>query len=189
MESVTLVTSYGSFKFDATLEVQSKSSVTLPSYPTESGVRINDHRVIRPQECRINGIIAAIPLGFTIDSFISRLSRLVSTRPATFLEAVKQLQFTGEPFDVIGRYETLHDMMILEIESVNTAEHEDSLKFDLKLQEFITVDKLIDANQPTVESLASNDPSKSAISADVKTGQVPTTTTINAKAEEVLKYT
>lgn len=188
MESITLDTMYGPFSFDATLEVQSKSTVTLPSYPTESGVRINEHRIIQPQECRIKGIVASTPIGFTLDAFISRLARMTSVRPATFLEALKQLQTTGSPFTVIGRYEVLQNMMIREIEPTNTSDQEDSLTFDIKLQEFVTVNKLVEIGQPVVENLNANDPSQSAISANVRTGEVPTTTSFSKAAEKVLSF-
>lgn len=174
METVTLVTLFGNITFDATLEVQTKSSVTLPSYPTESGVRINDHRIILPKECKIKGISASTPMGLTLDSFITRLSRLTSVRPATFLEALKQLQSVGQPFVIVTRYEVLRNMMIVDIEPLNTPDQEDSLTIDLKCQEFITVDKLMSVGQPVVSELNENDPSQSAISADVRTGEVPT---------------
>lgn len=192
MESVTLVTLFGNITFDATLEVQTKSSVTLPSYPTESGVQINDHRIVMPQECRIKGIVASTPMGFTIDSFISRLSRLTSVRPSTFLEALKELQMTGRPFTIVTRYEVLENMMIRDIEPTNNAEQEDSLTFDVKCQEFITVNKLVEVGQPIVEILNADDPSQSAISANVRTGEVPTTPStgyFNDAAEKVLNLT
>lgn len=188
MESVTLVTMFGMFSFDATLETESKTTVTLPSYPTESGVRINDHRIIQPNEYRLKGIVASTPMGFTLDSFITRLTRLTSIRPATFLEALRLLQRTGLPFTVVGRYEILRNMLITEIEAFNEAQYEDSLTFDIKLQEFITVNRLMDLTQPITEILNDGDPAQSAISADVRLGELPVKSTINKAAEAVFSF-
>lgn len=89
---------------------------------------------------------------------------------------------------MIGRYEVLQNMMIREIEPTNTSDQEDSLTFDIKLQEFVTVNKLVEIGQPVVENLNANDPSQSAISANVRTGEVPTTTSFSKAAEKVLSF-
>lgn len=178
MASVTLLTQFGTYSFDADLESQGKMGVVLPSYPTESGVRINEHRVIQPNELKLRGITSTMPMGFrNLDSIISRISSLTSLRPSTFLESLVFLLTNGMPFTVVTRYMTYYNMMITEIIPIHTSEQDHSLTIDLKLQEFMTVDKLIDASLPVVSQLLDNDPSRSAISAGVQSGELPTTRT------------
>lgn len=173
--NLTMITDFGTYSFDAVLETQGKLSVTLPSYPTESGVRINDHRILQPNEFKIKGISTTMPLGFSsIDSFISRLSALTSVRPTTFLEALGYVMINSRPFTVVSRYQTYRNMTISEIIPIHTAEQDGSVTIDLKLQEFMTVDKLLATGEPIVEILNVDDPSRSAISANVKTGEIPT---------------
>ena len=178
MASVTLWTQFGRYSFDADLESQGKMGVTLPSYPTESGVRINEHRVLLPNELKIRGITSTMPMGvYNLETIISRISSHSSLRPSTFLESLVYLLTNGLPFTVSTRYMTYENMMISEIIPIHTAEQDHSLTIDLKLQEFMTVDKLVATGVPIVSQLHDNDPSRSAISAGVQSGELPTART------------
>jgi len=170
--AVKLITEFGTYSTDADLETNFKKSVVLPSYETEQGVAINNHRYAKPCEYTIRGIVSTIPLGFTIDSFLSSITRHTSVRPATFIEAIIRTQANSKPFTVTAPFVTLRNMMIADIIWTHTAPEEASLMFEIKLQEFITVNKLTDLNEPTVEKLNPLDKAKSAISAAVQKGQV-----------------
>lgn len=169
-----LITQFGVYEMDVVTESEGKSAVILPSYPTEQGVEINDHRIVVPNEYRMSGIVTTVPMGFTIESFISRLTSITSTRPNTFLQALFFLKANASPFTVVSRYTTLNNMMISEITYRHTGDQDLSLSFDVKLQEFITVSRLIGQGEPIVSMLPVGDVVQSAISATVQTGEILT---------------
>ena len=183
--AVKLVTKWGTYSADADLETTGKSSVVLPSYETEQGVAINNHRYAKPKEYTLKTVVSAIPLGLTIDSFISTLTRHTSVRPATFLQALFNVQANSYPFVLITPHVTLNNMMVRDITWNNIASEEASLNFEIALQEFITVNKLIDLNEPTVEVLNPLDRAQSAISAAVQSGQVMVTKVVDSVKDSV----
>lgn len=50
------------FEFDAVLEDTFEASVELTRYPIESGVQVNDHRIVNPMKYYITGAIGSKPL-------------------------------------------------------------------------------------------------------------------------------
>ena len=53
---------FDNFQFDATLEDTFEASIELTRYPIESGVYVNDHRIINPKKWFITGAIGSKPL-------------------------------------------------------------------------------------------------------------------------------
>lgn len=50
------------FQFDAVIEDTFEASIELTRYPIESGVQVNDHRIINPQKYYITGAIGSKPI-------------------------------------------------------------------------------------------------------------------------------
>lgn len=53
---------FAGYQFEATLEDTFEASIELTSYPVESGVQVNDHRIINPQKWFVTGAIGSNPL-------------------------------------------------------------------------------------------------------------------------------
>lgn len=53
---------FAGFQFDAVLEDTLEASVELTRYPIESGVKVNDHRIVDPFRYYITGAIGSQPL-------------------------------------------------------------------------------------------------------------------------------
>lgn len=53
---------FNGYEFDATLEDSFEASIELTKYPVESGVKVNDHRIINPMKYYITGAIGSKPL-------------------------------------------------------------------------------------------------------------------------------
>lgn len=170
---VVFITQWGIYTFDATLEDGLEASVDLPSYVTESGVRINDHRIVQPLQLRVTGIVSSISFGM-ISSIFNNLTDLVYARPATALQLLLNVINNSQPFTIVSRNAYYNNFVIKKFKFTRTPQDENALIFELELQEFMQLDKLQSRDQPNVSDLQDGDPSKSAISADSKTGTVPT---------------
>jgi len=187
--AVKLITEFGTFTADVDIEYSGKSTSVLPSYATEQGVSINNHRYMKPIEFRIRSLVSTMPLGFSINSFISSITKHFNVRPATFLEALFKVQANAKPFTVVSKFGEFKNMMIADIEWTHSAEQDASMTFDVKFQEFITISRVVDQSEPPAEVLNEGDPSKSAVSASVQTGQVMTfspSTAIREKVNDLL---
>lgn len=180
------------YSFDAVLEDTLDLSVEWTSYPVETGVNVNDHRIIQPSRWTITGAIGNNELTTQLTDFLggalSNLSNnaLVSTvaglsagflsgssatRASTVLEQLIALMVSGEPFDIDAVDIQLQNMVISRIGRTKDNSNESGLIFVAQLQELITLDRLITLGQPSQSQLNSNDVSKSALSSLVTKGE------------------
>ena len=53
---------FAGYQFEATLEDTFEASIELTRYPIESGVQVNDHRIINPKKWFVTGAIGSKPL-------------------------------------------------------------------------------------------------------------------------------
>ena len=170
---VVFITQWGIYAFDATLEDGLEASVELPSYVTESGVRINDHRIVQPMQLRVTGIVSSISFGM-ISSIFNNLTNLVYARPATALQLLLNVINNSKPFTIVSRNAYYNNFVVRKFKFTRTPQDENALIFEIELQEFMQLNKLQSRDQPSVDDLQDGDVAKASISADSKTGTVPT---------------
>jgi len=180
------------YQFDAVLEDTLDISVEWTTYPVESGVNVNDHRIIQPVRWSLTGAVSNNPLKVQLTDFLAGgLSNLTNnpyvaavaglaagflagsneTRASTTLEFLINLMRYGEPFDVDAGDIQLKNMVISRIGRTKDMTNETGLIFVCELQELITLDRLQDLLQPRQIQLRDGDPTKSALAGVVKKGQ------------------
>lgn len=180
------------YEFDAVLEDTLDISVEWTTYPVESGVNVNDHRIIQPVRWSLTGAVSNNPLKVQLTDFLAGgLSNLTNnpyvaavaglaagflagsdeTRASTTLEFLINLMRTGDPFDIDAGDIQLKNMVINRIGRTKDITNETGLIFVCELQELITLDRLQNLAQPSQSQLATGDPAKSGLSAVVKKGQ------------------
>lgn len=202
------------YEFDATLEDSFEASVELTRYPVESGVQVNDHRIINPFKYYLTGAMSNNPLKPIVTDFVggvlSNASRdnpfiaAVSgmsagflagsdaTRSSAVLQKLMELMVSGLPFFVDAIDIQLNNMVITKLSRTRDPETENGLVFVAELQELISLDRLPSKNQPSQKQLPDADPSKTAAAANVNLGQqagyspdAATTFNVNSAADNI----
>lgn len=183
------------YEFDAVLEDELDFSVTVPSYPVESGAEISDHRIINPCRYRITVAISNTPLSQSLLGFAGSMAGglvpnltdnpLVAavagmsagflassdgTRASAALEHLIQMLEGAKPFDVQCGDITLKNMVITRITRRKDPENEGGLVAVLELQEFISLERLQSDGQPSHKQLRQDSPEQSACSKLVDKG-------------------
>lgn len=180
------------YQFDAVLEDTLDVSVEWTMYPVESGVNVNDHRIIQPVRWTMTGAVSNNPLKVQVTDFLAGgLSNLTNnpyvaavaglaagflagsdqTRASTTLEFLINLMRSGEPFAIDAGDIQLQNMVISRIGRTKDISNESGLIFVCEMQELITLDRLQTLGQPSQMQLRDGDPTKSALSSVVKKGQ------------------
>lgn len=180
------------YQFDAVLEDTLDVSVEWTIYPVESGVNVNDHRIIQPVRWTMTGAVSNNPLKVQLTDFLAGgLSNLTNnpyvaavaglaagflagsdqTRASTTLEFLITLMRSGEPFAIDAGDIQLQNMVISRIGRTKDISNESGLIFVCEMQELITLDRLQTLGQPSQMQLRDGDPTKSALSSVVKKGQ------------------
>lgn len=198
------------YSFDAVLEDSLDASVEWTTYPVETGVNINDHRIIQPVKWTLTGAISNNPLKVQLTDFLAGgLSNLTNnpyvataaglaagflagsdeTRASTTLEFLINLMVAGDPFDIDAGDIQLKNMVISRIGRTKNPENEQGLVFVAELQELITLDRIPVSGQPSQAILRDGDPAKSGVAAVVKKGRQvvkEASTAVNNAANNVL---
>lgn len=180
------------YSFDATLEDTLDASVEWTSYPVETGVNVNDHRIIQPVKWTLTGAVGNNPLKIQLTDFLAGgLSNLTNnpyvatvaglaagflagsseTRASTTLEFLINLMVAGDPFDIDAVDIQLKNMVITRIGRTKNPENEQGLIFVAELQELITLDRIPVSGQPSQAILRDGDPAKSGVAAVVRKGR------------------
>lgn len=180
------------YSFDAILEDNLEASVEWTSYPVETGVNVNDHRIIQPVRWTLTGAVSNNPLQIQLTDFLAGgLSNLTNnpyvatvaglaagflagsneTRSSTTLEFLMNLMVAGEPFDIDAGDIQLQNMVIGRIGRNKDPSNEQGLIFVADLQELITLDRIPQSGQPSQSMLRDGDPAKSGVSAVVRKGR------------------
>lgn len=180
------------YSFDAILEDSLDASVEWTSYPVESGVNVNDHRIIQPIKWRLTGAVSNNPLQIQLTDFLGgALSNLTNnplvstvaglsagflagsneTRSSTTLEFLLNLMVAGEPFSIDAGDIQLQNMAIGRIGRTRDPSNENALIFVAELQEIITLERIPKSGQPRQYQLRDGDPAKSGIAGVVQKGQ------------------
>lgn len=180
------------YSFDAVLEDSLDASVEWTTYPVESGVNVNDHRIIQPIKWSLTGAISNNPLQTQITDFLGgALSNLTNnpyvatiaglsagflagsneTRASSTLLFLIDLMVVGDPFDVDAGDIQLKNMVISRIGRVKDPSNENGLIFVADLQELITIDRLATLGQPRQSQLRDGDVAKSGMARIINKGQ------------------
>lgn len=180
------------YSFDAVLEDSLEASVEWTTYPVETGVNVNDHRIIQPVRWTLTGAVSNNPLRVQLTDFLAGgLSNLTNnpyvaavaglaagflsgsdeTRASTTLEFLINLMVAGEPFDIDAGDIQLKNMVIGRIGRTKDNSNEQGLIFVADLQELITLDRIPVSGQPSQAMLRDGDPVKSGAAAVVHKGR------------------
>lgn len=180
------------YSFDAILEDSLEASVEWTTYPVETGVNVNDHRIIQPVTWSLTGAVSNNPLKVQLTDFLAGgLSNLTNnpyvatvaglaagflsgsdeTRASTTLEFLINLMVAGEPFDIDAGDIQLQNMVISRIGRTKDTSNETGLIFVADLRELITLDRIPVAGQPSQTMLRDGDPAKSGIAATLRKGR------------------
>lgn len=180
------------YSFDAILEDSLEASVEWTTYPVETGVNVNDHRIIRPVSWTLTGAVSNNPLKVQLTDFIGGgLSNLTNnpyvatvaglaagflsgsdeTRASTTLEFLLSLMVEGSPFDVDAGDIQLKNMAISRIGRTKDASNETGLIFVADLVEIITLDRIPVSGQPSQSMLRDGDPAKSGVAGVIQKGR------------------
>lgn len=190
----------GGYQFDAVLEDTLEFGVEIPTYPIESGASISDHRILKPCQYRLTGIVSNSPpmnpnslsyWGQVAGSIgVGALSNLTNnplvaavaglsigflagtdeTRAGAALERLVEILEGKKPFAVDAGDVQLQNMCITNIRRTKNPENENGLVFELDLAEFITLDRLNTNGQPSHEQLIKDDKSETGIVKSVQEG-------------------
>lgn len=180
------------YSFDAVLEDTIDASVEWTTYPVESGVNVNDHRIIQPIQWSLTGAVSNNPLQPQLTDFLSgAASKLVDnpyvatiaglsagflagsagTRASSTLLKLIELMVSGEPFDIDAGDIQLSNMVISRIGRTRDPSNENGLLFTAELQELITIDRLVSLDQPRQTQLRDGDVAKSGMARIVNKGR------------------
>lgn len=180
------------YSFDAVLQDTLDVTVTVTSYPIESGVRISQHRILNPFKWTLTGAISNNPLKTQLTDFLGgAISNLTDnplvatvaglsagwlaggdeTRASSTLQFLIALMQAGDPFDIDAGDIVLKNMVITRLSRTKEPVNENGLEFVAELQEMITLDRIAQSLEPTTEQLREGDPSESALSRAIKRGQ------------------
>ncbi len=180
------------YSFDAILEDNLQASVEWTTYPVETGVNVNDHRIIQPVTWSLTGAVSNNPLKVQLTDFLAGgLSNLTNnpyvaavaglaagflsgsdeTRSSTTLEFLMNLMVEGSPFDIDAGDIQLKNMAITRIGRVKDNSNEQGLIFVADLVEIITLDRIPQSGQPSQTMLRNGDPAKSGVAGVINKGR------------------
>lgn len=181
------------YAFDAVLEDTFEASVSITTFPIESGVRVADHRIFNPFKWTMTGAISNNPVKVQLTDFlggaISNLTNnpIVSTvaglsagflagsdetRASTTLDFLIWLMRTQEPFDIDAGDILLKNMAITRLSRTKEPRNEGGLEFVVELQEVIELSRIAVDTQCSLPQLRKDDPSQSALVRAVNKGQL-----------------
>lgn len=131
-------------EIDAILQDTYEASVTVTGYTIETGARAADHRIVNPQRWSIVGGVGAKALGIfdLLDD---------PSRPTEALTKLREVMTSGEPFDIDAGDVQLSNMVITNLSRVKDPENESGLIFVAELQEFPTLNTLLNRNDNSIK--------------------------------------
>ncbi|WP_288080594.1 phage baseplate protein [Pseudomonas sp.] len=180
------------YSFDAVLEDTLDITVDVTSFPIESGVRVSDHRILRPFKWSMTGAISNNELKTQLTDFLGgALSNLADnpivstvaglsagflaggddTRASSALAFLIWLMQEGDPFDIDAGDIILKNMVITRLSRTKEPRNENGLEFVVELQEMIELERLSRDTECSVQQLRNDDPSQSALAKLAKRGQ------------------
>lgn len=196
----------GSLQFDAVLSDNLEASVDVVQYPIETGTPIADHLIYLPITYQLTGAVSNNPLNVSITDFTGALTNLVDnnpfiavgagifagwlsgsdeTRSSTTLNTLFDFMYSGQSFTVDTGELTVNNMVIRRIGRAKDPETENGLIFVADLQQIVTLDRIVNWNQPAQYQLNGNDVSSTSISGLVERGYTSVKTAATNVANQV----
>lgn len=181
------------YAFDAVLEDTFEASVSITTFPIESGVRVADHRIFNPFKWTMTGAISNNPVKVQLTDFLGgALSNLTDnpivstvaglsagflagsdeTRASTTLDFLVWLMSSYDPFDIDAGDILLKNMAITRISRTKEPRNEGGLEFVVEMQEVIELHRLAAGDERWSYQLRTGDPSQSALTRAVNKGQM-----------------
>lgn len=181
------------YAFDAVLEDTFEASVSITTFPIESGVRVADHRIFNPFKWTMTGAISNNPVKVQLTDFLGgALSNLTDnpivstvaglsagflagsdeTRASTTLDFLIWLMSSYDPFDIDAGDILLKNMAITRLSRTKEPRNEGGLEFVVEMQEVIELHRLAAGDERWSYQLRNDDPSQSALSKAVNKGQM-----------------
>lgn len=181
------------YAFDAVLEDSFEASVSITTFPIESGVRVSDHRIFNPFKWTMTGAISNNPVKVQLTDFLGgALSNLTSnpivstvaglsagflagsdeTRASTTLDFLIWLMSSYDPFDIDAGDILLKNMAITRLSRTKEPRNEGGLEFVVEMQEVIELHRLAAGDERWSYQLRKTDPSQSALTRAVNKGQM-----------------
>ncbi|WP_277593603.1 phage baseplate protein [Pseudomonas chlororaphis] len=194
------------YSFDAVLEDTLDVSVSITSFPIESGVRISDHRIFNPFKWTMTGAISNNPVKVQLTDFLGgALSNLTGnpivstvaglsagwlagsneTRAGATLDFLLWLMSEYDPFDIDTGDIILKNMAITRLSRTKEPRNESGLEFVVELQEVIELDRIAAGDQRWVYQLRNGDPSQSALARAINKGQLIAKEALDSVSEAV----
>lgn len=194
------------YSFDAVLEDTLDVSVSITSYPIESGVRISNHRIFNPFKWTMTGAISNNPVKVQLTDFLGgALSNLTDnpavstvaglsagwlagsdeTRAGATLDFLLWLMSEYDPFDIDTGDIILKNMAITRLSRTKEPRNENGLEFIVELQEVIELDRIAAGDQRWVYQLRNGDPSQSALARTLNKGQLIAKEALDSVSEAV----
>lgn len=139
---------------DAFFDYNHSASVRITENPTETGVNINDHRIITPRRIVMNVGVSNIVTpqqllnsrsadallefgeAFLIGNSFNSESRMVAT-----YQALEDAMYNGDPFEIETPVGLFKNMLITNIEENNDADTYTMFNGTITLQELLVIDK------------------------------------------------
>lgn len=181
------------YAFDAVLEDTFEASVSITTFPIESGVRVADHRIFNPFKWTMTGAISNNPVKVQLTDFLGgALSNLTDnpivstvaglsagwlagsdeTRASTTLDFLIWLMSSYDPFDIDAGDILLKNMAITRISRTKEPRNEGGLEFIVEMQEVIELHRIAAGDERWSYQLRKDDPSQSALTRAVNKGQM-----------------
>lgn len=181
------------YAFDAVLEDTFEASVSITTFPIESGVRVADHRIFNPFKWTMTGAISNNPVKVQLTDFLGgALSNLTDnpivstvaglsagwlagsdeTRASTTLDFLIWLMNSYDPFDIDAGDILLKNMAITRISRTKEPRNEGGLEFVVEMQEVIELHRIAAGDERWSYQLRKDDPSQSALTRAVNKGQM-----------------
>lgn len=138
---------------DTFIDYSHTSSVRITENPTETGVNINDHRIINPRRIVMNvGVSNVVTPQALLNSrsadaliqvgkaFIFGNSFDSKSRIAVTYSALEEAMYDGEPFDIETPMGLFKNMLITQIEETNDADTYTLFNGTITLQELLSIE-------------------------------------------------
>lgn len=122
----------GSLTIDATLSEEHSSEAEVTDHPIEQGADVSDHKRVKPNQIRINGVVSNTPLAFL--NFNSGDRAVDAWGQLLFLQHEQKL------LTVVTTLNTFENMAIVSLTAPRDAKRGHMLEFTAVLREIFTAE-------------------------------------------------
>lgn len=147
-----VLSSIGVVTIDADISTEHTAEWIITDHPIETGSSISDHKIRKPREITISGMISNIPFGIGVFYFTFSVKTLLTgnfdkNRSVTAWEQLQEIANSSELVSVVTSLESFDNMQITSLRAVRTVETGKCLDFVATLKEVQTVESQEVLNQ------------------------------------------